>query len=109
MKRIDQIPGDAAPRPSALFRWTVRGLFAACGFLMLLVLLSEPRVSARIGAVLDEVQMLLDAPSAPDASQTAAVDTGLRVGVGPTAEDIPERPAVRAMPQDRVPVRRAGN
>lgn len=99
-------PG-APRRPPRLLRWTIRLLFTLCGVLMVLVLLSEPRVAARVGAVLDEVQTLITAPPAPPATDAAA--SGLRVYVDPEIEEAPARPAVRVMPQDRVPVRRAGN
>lgn len=112
MRPIDLSHGadpDAPRRPPVLFRWTIRGLVALCGLLMLMVLLSEPRVAERVEAVLEEVQTLLDAPAAPAGNATAAVDTSLRISVDSADEDQPARPVVRMMPQDRVPVRRAGN
>jgi len=111
---LSHMPHDTPPprRPSRLFRWTIRVLFVLCGAFMLLVLLSEPRVSARVSGVIDEARALWLAPPATPVAQAA--DTGLRVGVAPeldaTAETeaTPARPAVRVLPESRVPVRRAG-
>ena len=78
-----------------------------CGLLMLAVLLSEPRVAERVHVTLDWADELLSAPAAPD---VAPMRDELKVSVAPTAEpeEPAQRPVVRSMPQDRIPVRRAG-
>lgn len=65
-----------------------------CGMLMSAVILSEPRVAEKVHLIAEDLNSRLTELRGTDAgSQTA--NSG-------------ERPAVRIMPTDRIPVRRAG-
>lgn len=99
MTQPELIEGDTAPAPrrSRMLRlmiWTTMGL---CGTLMSAVILSEPMVAAKVHTLADGLNGKLTELRAADA------DTG-------AANAAPgERPVVRVMPADRIPVRRAGN
>ncbi len=95
MTQPDLIEGDSSPVPRRsrmlyLMIWSTMGL---CGMLMAAVVLSEPRVADKVHLFADELNgKLASLRGADDGSQGSAPG---------------ERPAVRVMPADRIPVRRA--
>ena len=126
---------EAAPRRRpAVVRLALWSMLTLFGTLAALVLLADPRVTGRIGAAATSVQArfggsesaALPAP-APTATRAlpsvvapraVAARTGAAqpifqaitpgaVGSAEAAKPAP-RPAVRVMPQNRIPVRRAG-
>lgn len=88
-------PVDLAPTPrsSRLLRWTIRILFMLLVSLVGRAILSQPDVAAQVQSGVAILENRLDqgakSTSAPASAKGA--------------------PAVRAMPQNRVPVRRPGN
>jgi len=129
MTQHDQSPDTDLRAPNQTgrgLRWTVRLLFLACGLMMGVVLLSQPRVLSHVQAGADrfvgliaqgettrhasaepspqarEVELLLQATPI-EASAIATVPQST-----PSAASDRERPEASAMPGNRVPVRRAG-
>ncbi|WP_370301231.1 hypothetical protein [Pseudooceanicola sp.] len=90
MTLIDENPQDRlrSGLGGLLLRLLVRLVYTFCLCLMAAVLLSEPRIAARVGPVIDgwAERLSSDVPAAPDAAEAT--------------------PVVRTMPADRVPVRR---
>jgi hypothetical protein len=81
---------------SRIARWAARIGMILCGSMIVTVLTSEPRIMAEIERGSGVIAALL---SGDDAD----------VGPGPDGRAAPEtRPAVRQMPQSRIPVRRLG-
>ncbi|MCA0871821.1 hypothetical protein LCL97_13365 [Seohaeicola saemankumensis] len=97
MTQTDLIEGDSSPAPrrSRVLRLMIWSTMGLCGMLMAAVVLSEPRVA-------DKVHLLADELNGRLASLHGADDDTQGVAPG-------ERPAVRVMPADRIPVRRAGS
>ncbi len=127
--RIIDDPEQAPDRRPAARRRIHALLIALCGFLMLIVLLSTPRVSKvietagtslseRIGRLLplpaDEPETVAAIPAPVPVSvipETGAdggevVSRNQTTGISPDAS--PARPVVRVLPQSRVPIRRLG-
>lgn len=129
MAHFDRIIDDPeqAPdrRPAARRRLHVL-LVALCGFLMILVLLSNPKVSTAIkgagSSVSERVGQLLPMPETEPETVAAIPEPAPVVVVPDDVADNPElvtrrvatpqasveKPPVRRMPQSRVPVRRLG-
>jgi hypothetical protein len=98
-------------------------LFTLCGLLAALVLLSDPRLSRRIDTVAETMQWRIGrtrtAPDTAPAANLPAIPVSTRALAAQAAAVLPpapeiaapepaELPAVRLMPQNRIPVRRAG-
>ena len=92
---LDETP-DAPRRRPLVFRLTLWAAMALCATLIATVLLSDPFIARRVQDAADTLSMRLDGLR-PDRPAVARSD------------EPPEgRPAVRSMPSDRIPVRRAG-
>lgn len=82
--------------------WVMRSLFAASCVMMALIILSDPRISARFLGGADSKLASVDAAVAPP------VPVETEQILAPQARQAPVVPKVSAMPLDRVPVRRGG-
>lgn len=99
MMQFDDIldENDDAPRRRPLvFRLTLWAAMALCATLIATVLLSDPYVASRVKDAADTLSIRLEWHSPGQSTATQAI----------AQTDI--RPAVRSMPSDRIPVRRAG-
>lgn len=121
MTHYDQIlhdPEHAPSRRPAARRVVLLTLIALCGLLIVGILLSNPRVSRTLGGAAGTVAVQINQilPTAPEDAPTSAVISPPRpVEIVPDAGNLDneplasgERPAVRRLPQSRIPVRRAG-
>jgi hypothetical protein len=107
----DHVP-DTPSGKSRAFRWIIRLSLVVCAMLMALVLLSQPRVFAAVQHNIETVLALL-----PQNQETASAQTSDIAPEAPAeraflgyqeSDDANARPAVRAMPSNQIPVRRAG-
>jgi len=102
----DQAQLVARPRK---LRWVLRGMLGMCGVMMVLVLLSEPRVVAQVQASADRLTELFSgggdvallSGEMNDAAPARAVDVPAYTATEPRA-----KPLVSSMPTSRIPVRR---
>lgn len=130
MTQLDQTPDTDLRAPSQTgrgLRWTVRLLFLACGLMMGVVLLSQPRVLSHVQAGADRIVDLIapdqtsrhaaavaPSPQAREAEQmlqATPVDTApVSAAHQPIAASASERnrPTASVMPGNRVPIRRGG-
>lgn len=100
MTQYDNILDETRETPRRrplMFRLTLWAAVALCATLIVTVLLSDPLVARRVQDAADSlsVQLMHLRPDSPDSA----------------AAEIPDQadaPAVRAMPANRIPVRRAG-
>lgn len=129
MTRQDMTLDAPQPRRPAAARLAAWCLFALCAILAALVALSDPRIAGRIGIAAGTAQSRIvrtEAATAPAAirpadpvsmralaARAAAVLPPVHTPApgavrAATAPEPAPRPTVRAMPQSRIPVRRAG-
>ena len=94
------------PRRNKALRLLLWVLMTLCGLTIAAILLSDPRVTSKLQPAVEDTQ-----PATETAGAAETADTGSFFGWGSSEpEQKPvEKPAVRAMPTNRIPVRRAGN
>lgn len=93
---------DGPPRRKSPLRMALRGAFAACGLLMIAILLSDPSVRRQLEAASAMVGSLLSS-----SEEVAMSDAAPEAVAMPLPEAEPGAvPKVTAMPTSRVPVRR---
>lgn len=94
-----------APRkPRARLRWLLRLSVLACITLILAVTLSQPRVSAQMQALADQLAARLSGPEQP--AETAPERTVTTTWTGQRKD---RKPTVSILPESRLPVRRAAS
>lgn len=108
------------PKPqSRAVRWIVGAMLTLCGILIAVVLLSEPRVVSYVQASADRVAQYFNSFRLGSSDDQGSNDT-LVAPAEIIAQPMPaskvepaqvkvNRPSVRAMPTNRIPVRRAGS
>lgn len=125
-QRIDMLAPKAS---SSALRWVMRIMLVLCGTVMAIVLLSEPRVVSYAQSSADQVGQYFTSFSPNNDDQNSneafvapaeiielhmptprtepAVDSKVEPVVQ-VEETVVPKPSVRAMPTNRIPVRRAG-
>lgn len=89
--------GDASIERPLWARWLTRIMLIICGLLMILVMLSQPKVASKIGKHTLGLSQYLS-------------EKGIHLGGGgkQRADAAPATPQVNIIPQSSVPVNRAG-
>lgn len=91
-----------------MFRATLWAAIGLCATLILAVLLSNPHIVDRVQRAADSLSDRLHQMRPTEAGTEAGTDTGTSAGAGLDGNADIRRPAVRTMPSNRIPVRRAG-